>query len=203
VHNDSQTRKQAQRVLAWALALKLLVCGVQVTGVYYSGSLALQADSVHVAFDALGNVIGLVVIILGRQAHRRWTQEKIEAVGSGLVGILIAGAACYIIWQAVSRYGREPEILSWPLLIAAILGMTINWLNIRILGHVHLGVVHAVREHERADFLSSLAVVVGAIVLLWWPQATWLDTIISLLLGIYIFNLSVDVLLAATMRTNT
>jgi cobalt-zinc-cadmium efflux system protein len=186
--NQAHDRSVPRRQLAIVLLLKMVALLVQIAGGIWTGSLALLTDSVHLSADALGNVVGLFCMYHGERAVSSASQKRREAVGSLIIGVLVCLAATGIIWHAIERLvSQAPDILAGPMLLCAVIGMLINLINLyKLEPHRHIGLVHATAQHEKADFLSSLAVVAGAALIMvsGWNLA---DTILSFAIASYVF----------------
>ena len=182
-HNRPDDRSRERRVLLIALVLKVAAAILQGSFGIITGSLALISDALHVSMDVGGNVVGWCAIKVGETTHSTHKQKQVEAVGGGLVGLIICLASFIILWHAYGRFGHEADILSEPMIVVATIGLAINWINLKLLGaHTHLFVIQAVREHERWDFISSIAVVLCGLAI-YATGHNWIDTIASFGIG--------------------
>ncbi len=154
---------------------------------FWSHSLSLQADAGHIFSDVAALGISLLASWLGQRpatgkatfGHAR--VEILAALGNGLSLVAIA---TWIGWQSIYRFQNPETILGLPMLVVAILGLVINLLNISFLHpHSHNDLnLKAVLLHVIADTLSSVGVIVAALVIHLWDWL-WADAVVSLVVA--------------------
>jgi cation diffusion facilitator family transporter len=147
------------RAVAWALAVLALAAAAQAIVFVASGSVALLADLVHNAGDALTAVpIGLAFALRSRRAE--------HLAGLAVVATIFF-SACVAGYEAIGRL-VDPRPVSdlGPLALAGILGFAGNWsaAAIRRRAGRRLGSAALVADgdHARADAYVSLGVVGSA-----------------------------------------
>ena len=173
-------------------ALKISLVGLAATAVLQlvvaraRGSVALLGDSLHNVADALTALPLWLAFSLGRRAaNRRFTYGygRAEDVAGVFVVLMIALSGVVAAWEAVDRlrHPRDVEHLVW-VMVAAVIGMIGNEAvaAYRIKVGRRIGSASLVADglHARADGLTSLAVLVGAIgVAAGWE---WADPVVGL-----------------------
>ena len=176
-----------------AVKISLVVLGitalVQVAIVVVSGSVALFADTVHNFSDALTAVpLWIAFAMSSRAATRRYTYGfgRVEDMAGLFVVTAIAISAIVAAVEAVRRLINPVPLshLSW-VIAAGIVGFIGNEVvavyRIRVGRRIGSAALRADGMHARADGLTSLAVVAGAIgVWLGFPMA---DPIVGLLIA--------------------
>ncbi len=125
----AEERPEEERVLKKACKLKIVALLLEVGGGIITGSLALWSDSVHVALDIGGNIVGLYAIRKGRKSDSKHSQHYIETLGAIIVGCFIMAASGTIFWQAWERREHVPEIESHLMLWIALFGLGVNVVN--------------------------------------------------------------------------
>lgn len=175
---------QSLAVLRPVLVLILSFAGLEWAIGGFSHSLALQSDSGHMLADA-----SAILIALGATGMTRLTRRYYRAharcweLGAALlnaIGLLLM--AGLIAWEAVQHLVHPPTtIISFPMLLTAIVGLLINSLGMALLhqGSQQSLNLRGVFLHSLADLVSSIGVIVAAITMtvLHWM---WLDGVISL-----------------------
>lgn len=154
--------------------------GVELLWGIWSGSMALVADSLHLASDAVAwGLAGLAEWFSRRGASRRYTfgREKANALAAGLGVLLLAFVVIRdVIPEAVGRLSDPQAILSTPMLIVAVIGGLWNLLLLILLpergGALH---IRSARLHGAFDFLGSVVVVAAAALIkatgwFWWDS---------------------------------
>ncbi|BBZ75903.1 putative cation efflux system protein [Mycolicibacterium anyangense] len=183
---DSAAGIRAVKISLVALAVTAVV---QVVIVVLSGSVALLADTIHNFSDALTAIPLWIAFALGRRhATRRYTYGlgRVEDLAGLFVVAVIGISAVVAAGEAVERLIHPTAIthVGW-VAAAGVVGFIGNELvalyRIRVGTRIGSAALRADGMHARADGLTSLAVVLGAIgVALGFPAA---DPIIGLLIA--------------------
>lgn len=163
------SRRGIRAVLVSLAALGLTALG-QLLVVLASGSVALLADTVHNAADALTAVPLLIAFRLARRPpSRRYPYGLLRAEDlAGVVIVLtIAASACLAAIESVRRLlePRSVEQLPWVAAAGAIgfLGNEgVAWYRIRVGRRIGSAALVADGLHARTDGLTSLGVLGGA-----------------------------------------
>ncbi|MGH9276552.1 MAG: cation diffusion facilitator family transporter [Acidimicrobiales bacterium] len=179
-------------------ALKLSLLGLGATAAlqlgvaWVSGSVALLSDSLHNFADALTALPLWLAFNLGRRPPtRRFTYGygRAEDIAGLVVVVIIAASGALAAWEAVDRL-RHPHGVDHIGLVmaAAVIGIVGNELvaiyRIRVGRKIGSAALVADGLHARADALTSVAVLLGAIgVALGWDQA---DALAGLLISVAI-----------------
>ncbi|MBD8728317.1 cation diffusion facilitator family transporter [Frigoribacterium sp. CFBP 13707] len=161
------------RRLRLAIAVVALGLVAQAVGAVLSGSLALLADSGHMASDLIGLVVALVATVVaarpasGRQTYGYRRVEVFAALVNGLLLLAVAGSV------AVSAVGRllDPathEVLGVPMLAVGVVGGATNVVALLVLrgGASHSINMRGAYLEVLGDLLGSVAVVVASVVVL-------------------------------------
>ncbi len=192
VHHTTHTNQSSQpaskvRLLVTAL---ILICSFAIAEFgmgLFSHSLALLADSEHLASDCLALVLALVATWISqrRSDHAMPGAGRIEVLAALVNGLGLVAIAFWIAWEAIVRLQAPPlEILSLPMLATATVGLGVNSVNILLLhkdSHDDLNLKGAFL-HIVADAASSVGVIVAAIAV-WARHWLWADGVISLLVS--------------------
>lgn len=181
------------RAVKISLVLLGLTAAVQLAIVAVSGSVALFADTVHNFSDTLTAVPLWIAFAMSRRpATRRYTYGfgRVEDLAGMFVVAAIAISAVAAAVEAVRRLIDPVPVthLSW-VAAAGVVGFLGNELvavyRIRVGRRIGSAALRADGMHARADGLTSLAVVAGAIgVALGFPVA---DPMVGLLISVAIF----------------
>ncbi len=174
--------------VAFAVIVAFFV--VQVIVAIATGSLALLSDSGHMLTDALGLGLALAAIVVASRSRQERSRTfglyRLEVLAALVNAILLVGVAVYVLVEAISRIGDDPDVPGVPVLVMGCVGLVVN-----------LAVLLMLREGSResmnvrgaylevvADGLGSLGVIVAAVVLLafdWEP----IDAIIGVAIGVF------------------
>ena len=189
-HDHGLDTIKHEKPLWWALALTASFLIAEIVGAYITNSLALLSDAAHMATDTLALVIALVAVRLSRlpsDAKRTYGYARFEAFGALINGTLLFLVAAYILWEAIGRFAKPPEVASTGMLVIAGLGLVVNLISMRLLkagSGTSLNVKGAYLE-VWADMLGSVGVIIGALIIKFtgWAIA---DPIIAVLIGLWV-----------------
>lgn len=151
-----------------------------------SHSLALMADSGHMASDGLAIALaGLAVWLSRRNSTPKAAWENWAAL---INGVALAGLAGWILWEAISRFHNPgQEIASIPMLLTAGMGAVVNGVNVGLLhssSHESLN-LRAAFLHVLADTISSVGVIFAALAIAVFHWA-WIDGAVSFMVAVFI-----------------
>jgi cation diffusion facilitator family transporter len=157
-----------------AVWLSLVILGatsvLQAAVAWTSGSVALLADTVHNAADALTALPLWLAYVAGRRlANDRYTYGygRAEDLAGLAVVAMIALSIAVTVFQAVERFihPRELEALGW-VAVAGVVGVIGNeaaaLMRIRAGRRISSAALVADGEHARGDGISSAGVVLSA-----------------------------------------
>lgn len=186
------------------IMLNVAITAAEFIGGILTGYLALLADAVHNLSDVAALILGYIGEVGSRKPPTKKSTygfKRLEVMTAFISAVSLVVIAIYIFYEAYQRI-ITPVELSNPtlLMIVAFIGLVGNVLSVFLL--------HSPKEktlniktalmHMFYDALSSVAVIVGAIIIFktGWP---YIDPILSILIGLMIIWSSIGVLKEATM----
>ncbi|MCZ8167429.1 cation diffusion facilitator family transporter [Silanimonas sp.] len=167
-HDHGVTTIHHEKPLWWALGLTATFLVVEVVAGLLTNSLALLSDAAHMGTDVIALAIALFAVRMSRRppdAKRTYGYARLEAMAAMVNGTLLFVVAGYILWEAVGRIQRPPEVSSLGMLVVAALGLVINLMSMRLLkagSGESLNVKGAYLE-VWADMLGSIGVIAAAV----------------------------------------
>lgn len=177
--------------LALAFGLVLAFFGVELVVGIAANSLSLISDAGHMAADVVALGAALVATTIAtrpdRSRRRSYGRYRAEVFASGLTVLIMLGVSAYVVVEAVTRIGKDVEVVSLPMLVAGIIGLAINAVSILLLragSKESLNVKGAYFE-VIADAAGSVGVIVASVLILWTGSPFW-DTIVALAIGIFV-----------------
>lgn len=197
-HSDLATdrsfleNQEGIRTVWLALGLLLLTTVLQMIIFWWSGSVALLADTAHNLVDALNSIPLLIAFYLARRLPTRrynYGFGKAEDVAGIFIVLSIAVSAAFIFWESFGKlFNPQPLTNVGWVAAAAIVGALGNeavaLIQIRIGRKIGSAALEADGLHARTDGLTSLAVLVAAIGS--WLGFPIVDPLIGLLIGVTI-----------------
>lgn len=178
-----------RRFLAVTL-LNATITVVEIIGGVVSGSLALLSDAFHNIGDSLSIVMGYVAqTISGRPENSRRTfgYRRAEILSAFLNALFLIVMSIFLIVEAIQRLEKPTHINGRVMLIVAVVGLIANLLSAVLLhegSHDSLN-IKATYLHVLSDSLSSVAVIIGAIILM-YVNVPWLDPLLTIAVALYI-----------------
>lgn len=171
VDSVMETSRKGIRALKISLIGLGITAFLQVIVVFYSGSVALLADTIHNFADAATSIPLWIAFSLARRgANRRFTYGygKVEDVAGVIIVGVIFFSACVAGYEAfIKLVHPEPmQHLGW-VAIAALIGFIGNEAvavyRIRVGREIGSAALIADGQHSRVDGFTSLAVLIGVI----------------------------------------
>lgn len=178
--------------------LNVIITLSQVVGGILSGSLALLSDALHNFSD----VVALVTVyVANRIAQRKPTAERtfgykrIELLAALGNGVVLVGVALFLIMEAVQKLQHPEPIASNWVIGLALLSIVLNWVSVVLVSEdaKSNSNVKAAYLHLMTDVMTSVAVLVGGVAMLFW-QVYWIDPMISLMIAGYLMFASWDLI---------
>lgn len=193
-HDDGHAHSHQahlQKKFKFAVAITFCVFLGELIGGIWSGSLALLSDAAHVMSDVFSLLISWLAIYLSTRpatSSRTYGYHRAEVFAAFVNGVSLIGISGWIFYEAYQRYMSPTEIKVTGMFIVACLGFVGNLI---ILWKLHGGSnnewhgnlnVRSAMLHVIGDTLSSVAVLVGGVILFWtgWYP---IDALLSFLIG--------------------
>jgi len=154
----------------WSFVGLFITALFQVIIVYYSGSIALLADTIHNFSDALTAIPLLFAFMLARwKPTKRFTYGygRVEDLAGVFVVLMILISAVVAGYVSIDRILHPQQVtFLWAVAAAALVGFigneTVAQLRIRVGTEIGSAALVADGQHARTDGLTSLAVLIGA-----------------------------------------
>jgi cobalt-zinc-cadmium efflux system protein len=176
--------------LAWALALTLTYMFAEVVGGLLTGSLALLADAAHMVTDAGGLALSLLAIHYAAKPptpDKSFGYMRFEILAALANAVVLLGVTAYILYEAYRRFVEPTEILGWPMMLVALVGLGVNLVSMKLLASgssESLNVKGAYFE-VLSDMLGSIGVIVAALVVM-GTGWRWVDPLVGAGIGLFI-----------------
>lgn len=186
------TKESASKLAVFAVSLLI---GMKMAASIFTGSIAITADAIHSFIDLFGVVIGYIGIkIAGKPPDERhpFGHGKAENIAGVVIAGLIAIAAGIIAYRAVERLivGGAVELVTLGIYVTAgaiAINLTVSWYTMRVARATDSIALEATARDMLADVLSSVAVLVG-LILVQLTGIALLDPIVALLVAALIIR---------------
>ena len=184
--------------LKWSLLGLLTTALFQMVIVFYSGSVALLADTIHNFGDALTAIpLWIAFRMSVWKPTKRYTYGygRVEDLAGIAIVLTILFSAILAGFESVERLFHPQEVrFVWAVIIASLIGFVGNEVvavfRIRVGKEIESTALIADGHHARVDGLASLAVFFGALgVYLGYPRA---DPIVGIIITVVIIRIVWD-----------
>ncbi|MEM1574509.1 MAG: cation diffusion facilitator family transporter [Nitrososphaerota archaeon] len=186
------------KALSYALFLTLIIMFFEIIGSIISGSLALMSDAAHMLIDSTSLIVAFIALKISEKKpteNKTYGFYRAEILSAFINGILLAFVAFYIFREAYLRLFNPINILEKPMLIVAIIGLSVNIFSALILfkpSNLSLSIKGAFL-HVLSDAVSSIGVIIGGIII-FFTKLYVVDTLIGIGISILIFRGSYQLL---------
>lgn len=177
-------RSLAWKKLVLSLAITGIVMIVELVGGLFTRSIALVSDAGHMFTHAFAIAISLVAIVIARKPpchHRTFGLYRAEILAALINGLFLLLIVVIILHEAIGRILHPEEVLSMSMLFIGLVGLITNIVSIVILQGVHRSDlnVKGVFYHMVGDAVSSVGIVLGAVII-HWTGWNMIDPLISI-----------------------
>ncbi len=161
---------------------------------YYANSLMLISDGLHMLSHASSLVVSLIAIYISRNLDDT-RKLRVEAKAALINGISLFLFIIFLLIESVERLLNPEEIAVGQLLTVALIGLFTNLLTAYILARTGVEDLNTKSAylHMLADTFSSVAIVIGAIVIYYFDWYI-LDPILSIVVAGIIAKWSIGLL---------
>jgi len=205
-HGHATDGRGADAGRARALWIALVANGgflvVQVVAGIAFGSLALIADSAHMASDVVALGVALVAQRLVHRppsARHTYGMLRAEVVAAQANAAVLVGVSVWVLVEAVQRFGTPTDVDGLGILVVGVLGLAVNAGSAWVIGRVggdNLNLRGAFL-HLASDAAGSAGVVVAGIVIM-ATGADWVDPLVSILITLLVLAAAWQLLRDAT-----
>jgi cobalt-zinc-cadmium efflux system protein len=187
------TEKNYERTLKIAISVTFIFFLIEAAGGFFSGSLSLLSDAGHMLRDVFALLLSLVAISVARRIaskDRTFGYHRVEIFAAFINGLVLIGISIGIFYEAVGRLSNPAPINSSIMFVVAAIGLGANLaVALKLQGSHDLNVRSAFL-HVLSDTISSLAVLVAAVVITFTGQ-TISDPILSMAIAVVILGSSI------------
>jgi cobalt-zinc-cadmium efflux system protein len=178
-----QYRATPLKRLWMSLAITVVGMAIEIVGGLLTGSLALLSDAGHMFTHVFALGISALAVRLARTEpchHRTFGLLRSEVLAAYTNAIFLFGVTVYIVYESIARLLNPVAVMTREMLAVAAVGLAVNAASILLLhGHGKNISVRSAVAHMMADTLSSVAIVIGALVMAGtgWK---WIDPLLSI-----------------------
>lgn len=201
-NNRKHTALQTTTVrLIITMLLNFIITVVQVIGGIISGSLSLISDALHNFSDGISIIISYIAIKLREKdnSYKHTFGFKRAEILAAVINSAVLVAICfYLFYEAVERFSNPEPIKGMLMTGVAAVGLIANIIGTLLLKRdaKHSMNIRSSYLHLLSDAVSSVAIVLGGIAIIFW-KIYWIDPALTILIGLYILKESFQILTEA------
>ena len=190
-HAPSMEDESGPRLLI-TLLLNFLIPVAQVIGGLMANSVALISDAVHNFSDFTAVLISYIAWRIGRKGatvFNTFGYRRAEIMAALINVLLLTGASGFILYHAIERFLNPRTVDGFIVIVLAGVGVVGNGLSAWLL---HRDAAHSLNVrgaflHMMGDLLTSVAVLVSGLLLMFYPWH-WLDPLLSVFIVAFILK---------------
>ena len=180
-------RPEQRRALLLCMALTTVMMVVEIVGGFWTGSLMLLSDAVHMLSHSVALLVSYAALRLAERHYdgrSHFGMYRAEILGALFNGVGVFALTGWIAYEAVGRFWSPEHIHGGEMTVIAAIGLVVNLATTVILGRAGAEDLNTRSAflHMLGDTLSSVAIVIGGLVL-WQTGMTWIDPALSLLVA--------------------
>ncbi len=204
-------RSVEKRKLKQAIVVTAIVMVAEIIGGFLTNSMALISDAGHMFTHSFALFISLGAILYANKPtcrHRTYGIYRIEILAALFNSLFLFGVTGWIVFESIKRVFSPEPILSLQMLAVAIVGLIANFISAWLLHGASKSDlnVRSAFFHMLADTLSSVIIIIGAIVI-YFTGWNVIDPILSIGIAVVIlgwgwqlFKDSINILLESTPK---
>ncbi|MFP4543046.1 MAG: cation diffusion facilitator family transporter [Bacteroidota bacterium] len=178
--------------------LNFIITAAEIIGGLLSNSLALLSDAIHNLGDTVSVFIAWAAFkISKRKSNERKTfgYRRIQILAALFNAVTLIAICLYLFYEAWLRFQNPEPIKGLLMFIVALIGLLANLVAVLLLHKDKARNINikAAYLHLLGDTLSSVAVVIGGI-LIYFYEMYWIDPLITVLISAYIIKETYSVL---------
>ncbi len=201
-HDHHHHHEVTAKNLSTAIVLNVGITVAQIIGGFISGSLSLLSDALHNFSDVLSLLFSWIAHRYSKkQATTKNTfgYKRAEVVAAFVNATALVIVAVFLIYEAVVRFSNPVSVQSELVIWLSVLGIAFNGFSALLLKKdaEHNLNMKSAYLHLFTDMLASVAVLAGGVIMHYFNWF-WIDSVITLLIAIYLIYMSFDLIKAST-----
>ncbi|MBD5429777.1 cation diffusion facilitator family transporter [Lactobacillus sp.] len=193
----------------WVTILNIVITVAEFIGGAVSGSLALLSDAVHNLSDVGSIILAFIANLISkrkRDVNKTFGYDRAEILAAFTNGIILIVISLYLMVEGIQRFSHPEPIKGKIMLIVSLIGLAANLISMLVVMKEAKTSLNAKATflNMLSDALTSVAVVIGAIVISIW-KIYWIDPILTIAASLFLLKEAYEVTTKAAnilMETN-
>ena len=197
IHSHSHAKISGNKLLI-TIILNVAITIAQIIGGIISGSMALLSDASHNFSDVLSLIISYVATKLSSKENslnQTFGYKRAEIFAAFINAFTLVVIAIFILSQAIFHLFKPETITATIVIYLAALSILLNGASVLLIKKDAEDSINikSAYLHLFTDMLTSIAVLVSGFVVKYY-QLYWFDSVISILIAIYLIYHSWDII---------
>ena len=185
-----------------SIVLNIVITVAQVIGGLVSGSLSLLSDALHNFSDVISLIVSYVASRLSKQKAsigKTFGYKRAEILAAFINASTLIIVAVLLIIEAVKRFRNPQEVESGLVIWLSFVAIIGNGLSVLLLRKDSKNNINmrSAYLHLLTDMLASVAVLIGGLLMKYY-QLYWVDSLLTLLIALYLIWVGYDLLKTST-----
>lgn len=178
--------------LLFVILLNFAITAAQIAGGIASGSLSLLSDALHNFSDALALAISYIAIrIAGKKtdAKRTFGYKRATIMAALFNASVLIAISVFLLREAYDRFVNPQAIDASVVIWVALIGLAANAAGVLLLRkgskadlNIRSSYIHLI-----SDSITSAAVIAGGVLMRFFG-VTWVDPLVTVLIGVYVIR---------------
>lgn len=188
-HHHHNHQLQGKK-LFWSIVLNLAITIAQIFGGLISNSLSLLTDALHNFSDVLSLIISWFAHKLSHKPatnKKTFGYKRAEIMAAFINAASLLGISFFLIKEAAERFYNPAVVQTSWIIGLGLLSIAINGISVLLLSKdakTSLN-IRSAYLHLFTDMLTSIAVVIGGVLMTFWPLP-WIDPLLTVIIAIYL-----------------
>lgn len=189
-HHHNHGQELHGERLFWSILLNIGISLAQVAGGLVSNSLSLLSDALHNFSDVLALIISWIAHKLAFKPadfKRTFGYKRAEIMAAFINAASLLAVSFILVKEAVERFYNPTEVQTVWVIGLGLLSIAVNGISVLMLvkGAKNNLNIRSAYLHLFTDMLTSIAVVIGGVLMYFWPLY-WIDPLLTIIIAVYL-----------------
>ena len=185
----------------WVTLLNIIITIAEFIGGAVSGSLALLSDAVHNLSDVGSIILAFVANLIAKRKRnnsKTFGYDRAEILAAFTNGIILIVISIYLSIEGIQRFSHPEPIKGKIMLIVSLIGLAANLISMLVVMKEAKTSLNAKATflNMLSDAITSVAVVIGAIVISIW-KIYWVDPVLTIAASVFLLKEAYEVTIKA------
>ena len=176
----------------WVTLLNIIITIAEFIGGAVSGSLALLSDAVHNLSDVGSIILAFVANLIAKRKRnnsKTFGYDRAEILAAFTNGIILIVISIYLFIEGIQRFSHPEPIKGKIMLIVSLIGLAANLISMLVVMKEAKTSLNAKATflNMLSDAITSVAVVIGAIVISIW-KIYWVDPVLTIAASVFLLK---------------